>query len=453
MEYLMTYGWAILVIAVILAALYQLGVFSGTNFITTSCIAESGFVCAQPVMNTSGYVQFYLGQISNGTMTVVGVGCTNNTQQPSSFTSTSTGLTPEQKAQVVTKCPGLAPGKIGSPFRGYVWIKYNFGAQSGLVAQVAVLSITSTTPASFLTPVIIYCVGGAPSPYTDAYYAAVSSGGVGAWTATTSYPVAFYGNDCLASNGYIYCVGGGAANYVYYAPISSSGIGAWAGTSNYPIIGMANNGCSLYGGYLYCVGANGASPYTQVYYAPVSSSGVGSWSAGTSYPTFMYGAGCSASNGYLYCVGAPSAPQTQTYYAPISSTGVGAWTYGGAYPIAMSAAGCSILNGYIYCIGNNQVSPYNQVYYAPISTTGFGTWAATTSYPVGMEWSGCTINNGYIYCVGTQTNPENYVYYAPISTTGIGPWTATTSYPVGFDSAGCTITGDTGGFSSGGGSG
>ena len=32
MEYLMTYGWAILVIAVVLGALFELGVFSGTFF-------------------------------------------------------------------------------------------------------------------------------------------------------------------------------------------------------------------------------------------------------------------------------------------------------------------------------------------------------------------------------------------------------------------------------------
>ena len=32
MEYLMTYGWAILIIAVVLAALFQLGVFNATFF-------------------------------------------------------------------------------------------------------------------------------------------------------------------------------------------------------------------------------------------------------------------------------------------------------------------------------------------------------------------------------------------------------------------------------------
>ncbi|MGC8776749.1 MAG: hypothetical protein ACP5P2_02270, partial [Candidatus Micrarchaeia archaeon] len=32
MEYLMTYGWAILIISVVLAALFQLGVFNANNF-------------------------------------------------------------------------------------------------------------------------------------------------------------------------------------------------------------------------------------------------------------------------------------------------------------------------------------------------------------------------------------------------------------------------------------
>ena len=32
MEYLMTYGWAILIIAVVLGALFSLGVFNGNNF-------------------------------------------------------------------------------------------------------------------------------------------------------------------------------------------------------------------------------------------------------------------------------------------------------------------------------------------------------------------------------------------------------------------------------------
>jgi len=47
MEYLMTYGWAILIIAVVLGALFSLGVFSGSSLIGNACIAGPGFLCNQ----------------------------------------------------------------------------------------------------------------------------------------------------------------------------------------------------------------------------------------------------------------------------------------------------------------------------------------------------------------------------------------------------------------------
>ena len=49
MEYLMTYGWAILIIAIVLAALFSLGIFSSGSLIGTTCIANSGFLCGTPI--------------------------------------------------------------------------------------------------------------------------------------------------------------------------------------------------------------------------------------------------------------------------------------------------------------------------------------------------------------------------------------------------------------------
>jgi len=53
MEYLMTYGWAILIIAVVLGALFELGVFSSASLLGTSCVAVSGFLCSKPVLSGS----------------------------------------------------------------------------------------------------------------------------------------------------------------------------------------------------------------------------------------------------------------------------------------------------------------------------------------------------------------------------------------------------------------
>ncbi len=189
MEYLMTYGWAILIIAVVLAALYQLGFFNGTDFVTTSCIAESGFNCQQPVMNTTGYISFNLGQISNGTMTITGVGCTNNTAQPSSFTTPTTqSFVSGQTQQVITQCPGIGnSGRIGTPFRGYIWIKYNFAGQTALLTQVALISITASTSVSF----------GPPTPLLDQSTNAFSANTMTLSTSQNNEPI------LIAADGYL----------------------------------------------------------------------------------------------------------------------------------------------------------------------------------------------------------------------------------------------------------
>ncbi len=63
MEYLMTYGWAILIIAIVLAALYILGVFNGSAFIGTTCTATSGALCTSPIA-APGNFTVTLGQVS-----------------------------------------------------------------------------------------------------------------------------------------------------------------------------------------------------------------------------------------------------------------------------------------------------------------------------------------------------------------------------------------------------
>jgi len=66
MEYLMTYGWAILIIAVVLGALFSLGLFSGSTLLGTSCVATPGWLCSSPILShTTGQLSFTLGQ-NNG---------------------------------------------------------------------------------------------------------------------------------------------------------------------------------------------------------------------------------------------------------------------------------------------------------------------------------------------------------------------------------------------------
>lgn len=166
----------------------------------------------------------------------------------------------------------------------------------------------------------IYCVGGnnetdgSNADATDTnsvWYAPLSASGMGNWSLTTAYPSNDYYPSCFAVGSDIYCLGGADSNgnslgTAYYATLSSSGVGAWTSTTSYPVAGTSQ-ACVISSGDILCVGgetSGGSSPtYTNaVYFAPISSGGIGTWKESASYPVDV-GTECVALSGNIYCVG------------------------------------------------------------------------------------------------------------------------------------------------------
>ena len=162
MEYLMTYGWAILIIAVVLGALFSLGVFSGSSMLGTSCIAASGYLCQNPVLSTSGTLTFTFGQnigapVYNGIIYVAPQFVVPTSTPPSfGFNSLNSGnyilpTNPFQNGQTVTASVSLSgissigsSPAIGTPFSGYVWLVYNSTQTTGtqnLITKVATIIV------------------------------------------------------------------------------------------------------------------------------------------------------------------------------------------------------------------------------------------------------------------------------------------------------------------------
>ena len=83
MEYLMTYGWAILVILVVLGILYLLHVFSPNSIIGSQCINNFGFLCQSPVLSTSGELSAIVGQNTGQNFYNIALACTASTNQTS----------------------------------------------------------------------------------------------------------------------------------------------------------------------------------------------------------------------------------------------------------------------------------------------------------------------------------------------------------------------------------
>ena len=63
MEYLMTYGWAILIIAVVIGVLFQSRFFSPS--LPTSCLSSTPYLCRNPVLNANGILTAQIGELGS----------------------------------------------------------------------------------------------------------------------------------------------------------------------------------------------------------------------------------------------------------------------------------------------------------------------------------------------------------------------------------------------------
>jgi hypothetical protein len=187
MEYLMTYGWAILIIAVVLAVLFSLNVFNAGANLGSSCIGQPGYSCSAASINSGGILTFTLGQGTGSTVynavfscissansvavpgtatqpfnaigTATSAGTINPVQQTSSVTvaasnsiSNSASITISglqcYPATGATGAPGatgfLYP--IGTGFTGTIWMGYasSLGG-SPQFAKIATVSVKSTS--------------------------------------------------------------------------------------------------------------------------------------------------------------------------------------------------------------------------------------------------------------------------------------------------------------------
>ena len=170
MEYLMTYGWAILIVAVVLGALFELGIFSGTTFGGNACIPASGYLCNNPVLSTNGLLSVSFGEVGYQ-ITITGVSCSTNSTAPSSFQSADILMESGQIENLNFNCP-LPSNQLDTPFSGYLFIEYNtlnYPTQVVRFATVATKALLSGAPSAASSsisnvPITLSNAQGVPTP-------------------------------------------------------------------------------------------------------------------------------------------------------------------------------------------------------------------------------------------------------------------------------------------------
>lgn len=132
MEYLVTYGWAILIISIVLAALFASGVFNPSQFAGQECVLSADFSCLSYSLYPNGTLSLNLFQSTNGAVNITSLGCaatetTAYMSAPSHPPSNQVYMPPGSNYTFPIACyenGTVASPSIGTLFSGYVAINY-----------------------------------------------------------------------------------------------------------------------------------------------------------------------------------------------------------------------------------------------------------------------------------------------------------------------------------------
>ncbi len=147
MEYLLTYGWSILVLMIVLATLYALGVFNfGAEAGSGSCVGLQGFGCMGGNMNSAGVLSFTVSHTGGGaavrSLVISAVGCSNSSAQPTTWSSavTLSPLPSSNNETLLAQCNLAGSKSIGTTFKGTVWVQYLTGGGTTLTQEVGIVN-------------------------------------------------------------------------------------------------------------------------------------------------------------------------------------------------------------------------------------------------------------------------------------------------------------------------
>ncbi len=176
-EFLITNGWAILVVVILLAVLFYIGVLSPQNTTPNTCLFQPGFSCYTfKVGNGTGSLELDFGQATGRSIQIIGISCSQNSTAALHTAPLTEDITvPSGEHRWITggtspntgiACEG-ATGEAGTRYKGTACVTYT---ESGTNTQRLVCGDINARlePASTLQPTGSPTTTPFPTPPPDA---------------------------------------------------------------------------------------------------------------------------------------------------------------------------------------------------------------------------------------------------------------------------------------------
>ena len=141
MEFLMTYGWAILVVLIAIGALVYFGVISPEKFIQDSCTLTPPLSCSQigdfqAIALGASNVKFQVQNGAGSNIDVVGVVLTESDANVCARVDSVAAIADGAKAELIFTCNDIsATTEVGTKFKADIDITYT--VSGGAYAQVS----------------------------------------------------------------------------------------------------------------------------------------------------------------------------------------------------------------------------------------------------------------------------------------------------------------------------
>lgn len=128
LEYLITYGWVVLIISIALASLYALGIFNTNTYANDVCAITADFVCQGTVLASNGLLSVSITQQTSDPINITAIACdTNQSLINAKHITPPVYLAPGQNHTFAVTCfsygaPYSAP--VGTLYSGYILVSY-----------------------------------------------------------------------------------------------------------------------------------------------------------------------------------------------------------------------------------------------------------------------------------------------------------------------------------------